>query len=76
MAKKYNQREYYVVKVIDREKEIEGPKFWRFNRDYTNQGVFDKIIAIVQEIGPNDDITDVSNGIDLTLDIRRDQKTK
>lgn len=72
LAKKYNQKEMFVVKVIDREKEDEGTKFFRFNRDYTNQGVYDKIMAIM--LKKQSDVSDAKTGRDLTLDIQRDQK--
>lgn len=73
IAKKYSQRDMYVLKVIDREKEAEGPKFFRFNKDYTNQGIFDKIMALVILMGQDVDITSAEHGFDLILDIKRDQ---
>jgi hypothetical protein len=61
----------YVVKIIDREKEHEGVKFWRFNHDYRKEGIYDKIIGVLNAI--KKDITDVSNGRDLLLTINRNQ---
>lgn len=69
LAKKYSARKTYVVKVIDRDKEAEGVKFWRFNHDYRKTGTFDKLIGIIQEFG---DITDPNKGRDLIINIARD----
>lgn len=73
IAKQYKQKDMFVVKLIERGKENDGPKFWRFNRDFTNQGVMDKIVDILKILGPDEDIADVSNGIDLIVNITRDQ---
>jgi hypothetical protein len=71
IAKDYSPRMMYVVKIIDREKEHEGVKFWRFNHDYRKEGIYDKIIGVLNAI--KKDITDVSNGRDLLLTINRNQ---
>ncbi len=74
LAKKYNSRKMYVVKVIDRDAEQDGPKFWRFNHDYRKQGVFDKIFGII--IATGKDITDAVTGRDLSVLISRDQNNR
>ncbi len=74
LAKKYNAKKMYVVKVIDRDNEADGPKFWRFNHDYRKQGVLDKIFAVLQATGK--DITDAQTGRDLMLVIGKDQNNK
>jgi hypothetical protein len=71
LAKNYGSRRAYVLKVIDREAEEEGVKFWRFNHDYRNEGIFDKIIGIFKN---KKDITDVTTGRDLTIEMTRNQK--
>ena len=68
-AKTYNARLMYVVKVIDRQKEDEGPKFWRFPINYKQDGIMDKIMAAVKMV--DEDITDVETGRDLKLSIVR-----
>lgn len=75
IAKKYSARKMYVVKVIDREKEDEGPKFWRFNHDYRKTGIFDKIFGLLQALKNSTapDITSAENGRDLMITINRDQ---
>ncbi|TXG79413.1 MAG: hypothetical protein E6R13_09855 [Spirochaetes bacterium] len=71
LAKKYNARKMYVVKVIDREHEDEGVKFWRFNHDYRKEGIYDKIIGVLNAI--KKDVTNAENGRDLLLTINRNQ---
>lgn len=73
LAKKYNARKMYVVKVIDREREDEGVKFWRFNHDYRKEGVFDKIHGVLTALKTNKDITHPENGRDLSISINRNQ---
>jgi hypothetical protein len=71
LAKKYNVRLMYVVKVIDRENEGEGVKFWRFNHDFRKEGIYDKIIGVLNAI--KKDVTDPNTGRDLLLTINRNQ---
>jgi len=70
LAKKYNSFPAYVLKVIDRDNEDDGVKFWRFSHDFTNKGILNKIQAIMESKG---DITDPKEGRDLTINIVRDQ---
>ena len=69
LAKKYNARKMYVVKVIDRVHSDEGVKFWRFNHDYRKEGIYDKIIGVLNAI--KKDVTNAENGRDLLLTINR-----
>jgi hypothetical protein len=71
LAKKYSAKKMYVVKVIDRDNEADGIKFWRFNHDYRKQGILDKIYGVLQAV--NKDITDPQTGRDLMVMIARDQ---
>ena len=63
----------YVVKVIDRENEDWGVKFWRFNHDYRKEGIFDKIHGLLTALKTNKDITNVESGRDLAISIQRNQ---
>jgi hypothetical protein len=73
LAKKYNARKMYVVKVIDRAAEEEGVKFWRFNHDYRKEGIFDKIHGVLTDLKTNRDVTNPETGRDLAITIQRNQ---
>ena len=64
LARQYRSRKFYIVKVIDRDNEQDGPKFWRFKHNAKGDGIIDKIFPLFQKKG---DITDVETGRDLTL---------
>lgn len=71
LAANYYARQMYVVKVIDRENEADGVKFWRFAHDRRKQGIFDKIYGVINAI--KQDITNKDTGRDLVLTVARDQ---
>lgn len=71
LAKKLNARKMYVIKVIDRDNEQDGVKFWRFNHDYRQEGVYDKIFGVLNAI--KKDITDADTGRDLVISINRNK---
>ena len=73
LAKKFGSRKMYVLRVIDRDHEDDGIKFWRFNHDYRNQGTFDKLISIIKRRG---NVTDLVTGRDIIIDMQRDQMGK
>lgn len=73
LAKKYNARKMYIAKLIDRNNEDEGVKFWRFNNDYTKKGAFDLIHGVVASLKKNKNITSPTEGRDLTINIQRNQ---
>jgi hypothetical protein len=66
LAKTYRSRKFFIVKVIDRDHEQDGPKFWRFKNNTKQEGVFDKIFPIWRNKG---DITDILTGRDLILSL-------
>jgi hypothetical protein len=68
LAKQYKSRKFYIVKVIDRDHEEDGPKFWRFKHNYKNDGILDKIIPIWRNKG---DITDSEKGRDLIIELNK-----
>ncbi len=65
-ARTYRPRKFYIVKVIDRDHEQDGPKFWRFKHNAKGDGVIDKIFPIFRNKG---DITDTEKGRDLILSL-------
>lgn len=66
LARQYRSRKFYIVKVIDRENEQDGVKFWRFKHNTKNEGVLDKIFPLFKNKG---DITDPSKGRDLIINL-------
>lgn len=66
LARQYRARKFYIVKVIDRDNEADGPKFWRFKFNSKGDGVFDKIYPIFKNKG---DITDPATGRDLIVSL-------
>jgi len=73
LAKQYKSRKFYIVKVIDRDNEQDGPKFWRFKHNYKNEGILDKIIPIWRQKG---DITDAEKGRDLIIELTKSKTPK
>lgn len=64
LARTYRSRGFYIVKVIDRDNEQDGPKFWRFKHNTKADGVLDKIHPIFRTKG---DVTNPETGRDLIL---------
>jgi hypothetical protein len=73
LAKAYKPRKFYIVKVVDRDNEADGVKFWRFKHNYKNEGILDKIIPIWKAKG---DITDPVNGRDLIIELTKAKTPK
>jgi hypothetical protein len=73
LAKQYKSRKFYIVKVIDRDNEQDGPKFWRFKHNYKNDGILDKIIPIWKNKG---DVTDPEKGRDLIIELTKSKTGK
>jgi hypothetical protein len=68
LATTYKPRKFYIVKVVDRDNEQDGVKFWRFKHNYKNEGILDKIIPIWRAKG---DITDPEKGRDIILELTK-----
>jgi hypothetical protein len=73
LAVQYKARKFYIVKVIDRDAEQDGVKFWRFKHNYKQEGILDKIIPIWKAKG---DITDPDKGRDLILELTKAKTPK
>ena len=73
LATQYSSRKFYIVKVVDRDNEQDGVKFWRFKHNYKQEGILDKIIPIWKAKG---DITDPDNGRDLILELTKAKTPK
>jgi hypothetical protein len=49
-AKKYRSGDYYIARGIQRGKEAEGVKFWRFNHVTNGAGIMDKLTPIIKRL--------------------------
>jgi hypothetical protein len=68
LASQYRSRLFYIVKVVDRDNEQDGVKFWRFKHNYKQEGVLDKILPIWKAKG---DVTDAEKGRDLIIELTK-----
>jgi hypothetical protein len=66
LARTYRSRKFYIVKVIDRDHENDGVKFWRFKHNHKGDGIMDKVFPIFRNKG---DITNSETGRDLILSL-------
>lgn len=71
ISKQFKAKKFYIVRVIDREKEGDGIKFWRFPHNWKGEGALDKLIPIFTKKG---DITHPREGRDLVIMLGRDDK--
>lgn len=73
----------YIVRVIERGKENEGVKFWRFNENTQGKGIYDALIALykqrkndmAEEGIENYNIFDLDNGRDIVLNLKRTERS-
>jgi hypothetical protein len=80
-ASSYKSREFYIVKVIDRAKEHEGVKFWRFPKVGDGSGAMDKIQPLMKRMNEKTPGSGAfqrpdSKGRDLMMNLLRDTKKK
>ena len=68
LARQYRSRKFYIVKVVDRDAEEDGVKFWRFKDNYKQEGILDKIIPIWKAKG---DVTNPEEGRDLIIELTK-----
>jgi hypothetical protein len=66
LARQYRSRKFYIVKIIDRDNEQDGVKFWRFKHNSKGDGILDKIFPIFRNKG---DITEIKKGRDIILSL-------
>jgi len=68
-AQKWEAKKFYIVRGIDKGKEKDGVKFWRFKHHYRNQGTLDKLLPILSDYVDNNqvDFADPVNGTDLSI---------
>jgi hypothetical protein len=71
ISKQFKAKKFYIVKLIDRDNEQDGVKFWRFPHNWKGEGALDKMIPIFTKKG---DITHPREGRDLVLILGRDDR--
>lgn len=69
-ANTYRSRQYFIVRCIERGKEHEGVKFWRFPAVQDGSGIMDKIAPLVKKYGA---FWNPFEGYDITISITRDK---
>lgn len=67
LAKQYRSKKFYILRVIDRDNEEDGVKFWRVKHYLRNDGPFNKIMDLVKV--KKEDISDPVTGRDITLSL-------
>jgi hypothetical protein len=65
LAGQYKARKFYILRVIDRDNEQDGVKFWRIKHSLKNDGAYNKIMDLIK--AKKEDITNPETGRDLTL---------
>lgn len=70
-ANKWEAKKFYIVRGIDKGKQKDGVKFWRFKHNFKNQGVFDKLLPVLADYIENHqaDFTDPERGSDLSITV-------
>jgi hypothetical protein len=71
ISKQFKAKKFYIVKLIDRDKEEDGVKFWRFPHNWKGEGAIDKMIPIFTKKG---DVTHPREGRDLVIILGRDDR--
>jgi hypothetical protein len=71
LSNQYKAKKFYIARLIDRNNEKDGVKFWRFPHNFKGEGALDKMIPLFTKKG---DITDLREGRDLNIILGRDNK--
>jgi hypothetical protein len=68
-ASRWEAKEFYIVKGIDKGQEKDGTKFWRFKHNYKRQGVLDKLMPSLEDFVQLNsvDFADPEKGTDITI---------
>lgn len=70
-ANKWQARKYYIIRGIDRGKTKDGVKFWRFKKNFKNQGPLDKLLPVLNAYieAYNKAFFDPKEGSDLKITV-------
>ena len=68
-ANKWEAKKFYIIRGIDRGKEGDGVKFWRFKHNFKQQGVMDKLMPVLEAYVRNQQAHFLSpvDGTDLNI---------
>ena len=69
----------FITRVIDRDHEDEGVKFWRFNENSKGEGIYDKLISLydtrkkesLEDCGEEYNIFDLYEGKDIIINVSK-----
>ncbi len=69
----------FITRVIDRDHEDEGVKFWRFNENSKGEGIYDKLISLyetrkkesLEDCGEEYNIFDLYDGKDIIITVSK-----
>lgn len=70
-ANKYKAKLWYIVAGIDRMSERDGKKFWRFKDAYKKNGVYDKLLPVINDFVQSKEVApfNVEKGIDFSITV-------
>lgn len=72
-AYKYESKTTYIVRCIERGKEDEGVKFWRFNKRDDGSGIYDQLLDIAKlYLKHNIRVYDYETGYDIVVKLTKD----
>lgn len=72
-AYKYESKTTYIVRCIERGKEDEGVKFWRFNKRDDGSGIYDQLLDIAKlYLKHNIKVYDYKTGYDIVVKLTKD----
>lgn len=68
-ANEWAAKKFYIVRGIDKGKTKDGPKFWRFKKNFKNQGTFDRLIPVLNQFMTSyqSPYFDTEKGCDLSI---------
>jgi hypothetical protein len=68
-ANKWQAKKFYILRGIDRNRQGDSVKFWRFKHNFRGDGVFNKLLPVLEEFNVLNqvDFTDKNNGTDLSV---------
>lgn len=71
MAINYRSADYFICRIIQRDKETDGIKYFRFRSTDNGEGFMDKIVPYLQR---GYDLFDPNTGCDVTLSLKRNDR--